>query len=160
MSDAPTEPDLRLQMLSRPRLLAAARAMVSNVAQRLGFNEVECGQISLAVDEALCNVINHGYDRRPDGRIWLSVWALDEGRPGMRIVLEDEARQVDPATIQSRSLEDVRPGGLGVYIIREVMDEAVYECRDGGGMRLTMIKRQPRPGEPATDGAARQTGDA
>ena len=74
---AEPEPDVRLEMFSRPRLLAAARAMVGNIAHRHGFNEVQCGQISLAVDEALCNIINHGYDRRPDGRIWLSVWALD-----------------------------------------------------------------------------------
>lgn len=129
-------------MRSQPRLLAAARAMVMQFAQRIGFPDSACGQISLAVDEALCNVINHGYQRRPDGPIWLNLWALDgDDQPGLKVVIEDRARQVDPAQIQSRDLEDIRPGGLGVHIIREIMDEARYEKREGGGMRLTMIKR-------------------
>jgi anti-sigma regulatory factor (Ser/Thr protein kinase) len=145
MAETQTEPDIRLEMFSHPRLLAAARALVGNVAQRLGFNEVECGQISLAADEALCNIINHGYDRRSDGRIWMSIWALNTDRPGIKIVLEDLARQVDPSTIQSRDLNDVRPGGLGVFIIREIMDVVEYEPRPSGGMQLTMVKHQPEP---------------
>jgi anti-sigma regulatory factor (Ser/Thr protein kinase) len=140
MADQNREPAVRLELTSQARFLAAARAMISNLAQRLGFNEVQCGQISLAVDEALCNIINHGYDKRPDGRIWLSVWTLDGAKPGIRIVIEDRAKQVDPQAIRSRDLDDIRPGGLGVYIIREVMDEVIYEKREGGGMRLTMMK--------------------
>lgn len=137
------DPHVRVELLSQARFLAGARAMISNLAQRLGFNEIHCGQISLAVDEALCNIINHGYGKKPDGRIWLSIWALESSPPAMHIVIEDRAKQVDPATIRSRDLEDIRPGGLGVYIIREVMDDVRYEQRDGGGMRLTMTKRLP-----------------
>jgi anti-sigma regulatory factor (Ser/Thr protein kinase) len=135
-----------MEMLSQARFLAAARAMVQQFAQRLGFAENLCGQISLAVDEALCNVINHGYQRREDGRIWISFWAVDgEGQPGLKIMIEDQARQVDPSTIKSRNLDDIRPGGLGVHIIREVMDHVTYEQREGGGMRLTMSKRLAAP---------------
>ena len=156
MTEAQPVPDIRLEMFSQPRLLAAARAMVGNVAQRMGFNEIECGQISLAVDEALCNIINHGYERRPDGRIWIDVWSLERGRPGIRIVVEDRAQQVDPDTIRSRDLDDIRPGGLGVYIIREIMDEVAYEHRDGGGMRLIMVKRLAS----SEDAGARPTDEA
>ncbi len=141
MVDKSAEPEVKLQMFSQPRFLAGARALVGCVAQRLGFNEMQCGQISLAVDEALCNVITHGYERRPDGRLWVELWALDSQPVGIKIVIEDLAPQVDPATIRPRDLEDIRPGGLGVHIIREVMDEVTYERRSGGGMRLTMIKR-------------------
>ena len=143
MADAahPAHPVLTLEMLSQPRLLAAARAMVGNFAQRQGFNEVQCGQISLAIDEALCNIINHGYERRADGRITLRLWDLPGMPRGLKVVIEDRARQVDPSTIRHRDLDDIRPGGLGVYIIREIMDEVCYECREGGGMRLTLVKR-------------------
>ncbi|MHC4946666.1 MAG: ATP-binding protein [Planctomycetota bacterium] len=147
-------PALHLEMASQPRLLAAARAMVGAVGQRAGFDEVGCGQISLAVDEALCNVINHGYDRRDDGRIWVKVWFHDGTSPGLTIVIEDHARQVDPDTIRSRDLDDIRPGGLGVFIIREVMDEVRYEHRPEGGMRLTMKKHLPE-GAGEEDGSVR-----
>ena len=152
MADVSDQPHVRLEMLSQPRFLAAARAMVSNIAQRLGFNEVHSGQVSLAVDEALCNIINHGYEKRPDGRIWVNVWAISDGQPMIKIVIEDLARQVDPKVIRSRDLEDVRPGGLGVYIIREVMEDVHYEQREGGGMRLTMSKRLHAPGHAKATG--------
>jgi anti-sigma regulatory factor (Ser/Thr protein kinase) len=131
-------------------LLAGVRALVSNIAQRIGFNEILCGQISLAIDEALCNIIKHGYDKRPDGRICLSLWAIENEPPCLRLVIEDEARQVDPSSIQSRDLDDVRPGGLGVYLIHEIMDEVVYEQRPDVGMRLTMVKLLT----PAQDGSS------
>jgi serine/threonine-protein kinase RsbW len=142
-------PDIRVQMVSDPTYLSGARDLVSAVARRLGFTEEGCGQIALAVDEALCNVIRHGYERRKDGPIWISLWPLaaeNGSGPGIRIVLEDEARQVDPSVIKSRDLDEVRPGGLGVHIIRQVMDEAVYEKRDGAGMRLTLVKRRGAAG--------------
>jgi anti-sigma regulatory factor (Ser/Thr protein kinase) len=140
-ADQAGEAHVRLEMLSQPRLLAGVRSLVGCIAQRLGFNEIQCGQISLAVDEALCNVITHGYDRRPDGRVWLTLVALDGTPQGLKVIIEDLARQVDPAEIKPRDLEDIRPGGLGVHIIREVMDDVRYEQREGSrGMRLTMIK--------------------
>ena len=123
MAEKSTDPEVKLQMFSQPRFLAAVRALVSTMAQRLGFNEMQCGQISLAVDEALCNVITHGYERQPDGRLWVKFWSLNDTPGGLKIVIEDLASQVDPTKIQPRNLDDIRPGGLGVHIIREVMDE-------------------------------------
>jgi len=160
---------INIEMLSQPRYLSGVRTLVAAVAQRLGFSESDCGQIALAVDEALCNVIRHGYSRNPRGKIWVGIWPvddeagetcegaaldapLDQHRPkagGIRIVVEDLARQVDPENIRSRDLSEVRPGGLGVHLIREIMDEVRYEHRaesetgqHGHGMRLTMTKRR------------------
>jgi len=146
-SDGTVVPHLRLQMLSNPLYLSGARDLVSSVAKRLGFADAACGQIALAVDEALCNVMRHGYDRREDAPIWISVTPFcDALGEAIRIVIEDEARQVDPSIIKSRDLENIRPGGLGVHIIKEVMDEAKYEKRERIGMRLTLIKHKaPKP---------------
>lgn len=141
-------PHIQVEMLSQPRYLSGARELISAVAKRFGFDDHACGQIALAVDEALCNVIRHGYGRRPDGRIWVSVWPAFEtaGEPGgIRIVIDDLASQVDPEKIRGRELEDIKPGGLGVYIIRQVMDSVRYSKRPEGGMRLEIIKSLPRP---------------
>jgi anti-sigma regulatory factor (Ser/Thr protein kinase) len=135
---------LRLQLISDPVYLSGAREMVSAVSRRLGFSEEGAGQIALAVDEALCNIIRHGYDRRADRPIWLMLTPIrgEDGKAaGVTIILEDEARQVDPQVIKSRDLEEIRPGGLGVHIIREIMDDVRYEKRERAGMRLTMSKR-------------------
>jgi serine/threonine-protein kinase RsbW len=139
-----TEPrELVLSLRSNPRYLCAVREFVAQIGRSLGFGEAGCCQIALAVDEALTNVIKHGYEKRLDGPITLALTPLpDEGSgPGVQIVIEDEARQVPPDQIKGRDLADVRPGGLGVHIIREVMDQVVYERREHAGMRLTMLKR-------------------
>lgn len=137
------QPHITLRLTSDPKYLAGAREMMATVARRLGFDEISCSQIALAVDEALCNVIRHGYDRAMDRPIWLHLWPeASEAGPGLRVVIEDEAKQVTPECMKGRDLDDIRPGGLGVHIIREVMDEVDYQRREGGvGMRLTLIKR-------------------
>ena len=139
MSDSP---HIRVELISDPRYLCGVREMVSAVAERLGFTEEECGQIKLAVDEALCNVVRHGYGKRTDRPIWLSLIPVYNGShvEQLKIVIEDEATQVDPDSIRGRNLDDVRPGGLGVHIIREIMDEVRFEKRDPIGMRLTLVK--------------------
>lgn len=146
--DRQGEPDLVLRMLGDVRYLAGARELVSGVARRLGFSHDAAAHLALAVDEALCNVIRHGYSADEPGPIWVKLWPLpergEEG-PGVRIVIEDEARQVDPECIRGRDLDDVRPGGLGVHIIRQVVDEASYAKRGGVGMSLTLTKRVDGP---------------
>ncbi|MBX3386830.1 MAG: ATP-binding protein [Phycisphaeraceae bacterium] len=150
---AESRPEIALQIMSNPLYLSGTREMVAGVARRLGFSEEVCSQIALAVDEALCNVIRHGYGRAADRPIWISVFPIPEtGATGpwgdgclpeaIKIVIEDEARQVDPSVIKSRDLEEIRPGGLGVHIIQTVMDAAVFERRSSVGMRLTMVKKR------------------
>ena len=146
-------------MLSQPRYLSGARELVAAVARRFGFDDGACGQIALAVDEALCNVIRHAYGQRVDRPIWISIWPWDgEEHPGgyepdppacdphgIRIEIEDEGPHVDPEKIRGRDLADIRPGGLGVYIIRQVMDGVTYEQRPEGGMRLILTKLNGTP---------------
>ncbi|MBL8756819.1 MAG: ATP-binding protein [Phycisphaerae bacterium] len=149
---APQNPEISVELRSNPLYLSGMREMVSSVARRLGFADDACGQMALAVDEALCNIMKHGYEKATDRPIWMRLTPLGgvgtpetmhaHGNPttGLRIVLEDEARQVEPHQIKGRNLDEIRPGGLGVHIIHEVMDEVRYEKRDGNGMRLTMVK--------------------
>jgi anti-sigma regulatory factor (Ser/Thr protein kinase) len=149
---SPTPPHIQIELRSHPQYLSGVREMLSSVTKRLGFSDTQCSQVALAVDEALCNVMRHGYKRKTDQPIWVKVWPLDAGlaeavegveAAAIRIVIEDQAEQVDPAAIRSRNLDEIRPGGLGVHIIKEVMDEARYEKREGGvGMRLTMVKKR------------------
>jgi serine/threonine-protein kinase RsbW len=139
---------IRVQLLSNPLFLSGVRELVASVARRCGFHEMNCSKIALAVDEALCNIMRHGYDKRLDGMIWVDVWPTPTGsaEPMITIRIEDEAKHVEPCNIKGRALDDIKPGGLGVHIIKQVMDHVVYEKRDPVGMRLTISKTQ-RPGD-------------
>jgi len=135
---------MRLEFYSRPVYLAVVRRMLDTLCDRMGLNGHQSARICLAVDEALCNVIRHGYDNDPDGRIELTVTDCQtDGSPSLVVEILDRARQVDLETIRSRDLEDVQPGGLGVHIISEIMEDVEYSHRDGGGMQLRMRHTLP-----------------
>jgi anti-sigma regulatory factor (Ser/Thr protein kinase) len=135
-------PSIEIKLLSDPMFLAGARELILGLTHRLGFKQDASGQIALAVDEALANIINHGYERQCDKPIWIQIWTTAHNdEPGLRIHIEDEAKQIDPDSICGRDLDDVKPGGLGVHIIRQVMDTVVYEKKDCCGMRLKMSKK-------------------
>lgn len=157
-----TQPDVVLRLVSDVRYLAGARELVSGVARRMGFSHDSSSHLALAVDEALCNVIRHGYRQQPNKPIWVKIWPLEDDGihgPGVRIVIEDEAEQVDPDKIQGRDLDDIRPGGLGVHIIRQVVDQAEYAPRSGLGMCLTLVKRVDGPSAVRTRSLVRDEGN-
>jgi len=134
--------DVELRILSQPRYLCVVRAAVEALAEKIGFDNEACGKIILCVDEAVTNVIRHGYKEQPDKPIVVRLNPVCEAsRDGIEIVIEDECCSVDLSRIKPRALDDVRPGGLGTHIMSELMDVARFAHRsDGDGVQLTMRK--------------------
>ncbi len=134
-------PRIRMEVRSDPCELPKVREAVRQAASAVGFEEEPAASLVLAVDEAIVNVIKHGYQGKDDQPVEVHLEGVEEGGiRGIRIVVRDFGRQVPPESICGRDLDDVRPGGLGVHIIRSVMDEVSYATADGGGMRLEMVK--------------------
>ncbi len=143
--------DIELCIVSKPVYLCVVRAAISTALERFGLDEADCGKVMLAVDEAVTNVIRHGYDNAEDRPIWVRFKPDGvNGKAGFVIVVEDLGKQVEPELIRGRDLEDVRPGGLGVHIIKQIMDEVEYTKREGGGMRLYMAKAFDAATAPST----------
>ena len=132
---------MSLRISAEPAELPRVRAALHAAVDQTGFGAEEAAQIILAIDEALTNIIRHGYGGPCGKPIDIGLVSLSEGgRAGIRVTIRDFGRQVDPAVICGRDLDDVRPGGLGVHIIRSVMDEVNYGRAEEGGMRVTMKK--------------------
>jgi anti-sigma regulatory factor (Ser/Thr protein kinase) len=131
---------VHLQILSRPELLASVRGVAQDLAHRCGLDDIASCHFILAMDETLTNVIRHGYEGRDDGMIWIRLEPM-ECSDGLRAVIEDRARTVDPASLQGRDLEDVKPGGLGMHLMRTLVDRFEHTPREGGGMRVVLEKR-------------------
>jgi anti-sigma regulatory factor (Ser/Thr protein kinase) len=132
---------VQLRISSLPAHLPVVRVAIEKMCELLGFDAEAAGGIVLSVDEALTNIIRHAYDGAGDKPIEIELAATGEGRPtGLKISLRDYGRAVDPSQIKSRDLADVRPGGLGVHIMNECMDQVEYRKAPGGGTLLTMTK--------------------
>ena len=140
MSGATNRP-VRLWIFSTPAHLPIVRGAMERLCRALGFDEHSTTRVVLSVDEALTNIIRHAYGGAEDQPI--EVELLPQGSPaaGLRIRIRDHGRPVDVRRIQSRDLDDVRPGGLGVHIMTECMDHLEYQQAEGGGTVLTMFKR-------------------
>ena len=128
------------EMFSQARCLPVVRATVAHLAAAVGWNESETRHITMAVDEALANVIRHAYHGRTDARIELHCRA---GEGQLEIRIRDTGDPADRSRICARDSECDRIGGLGTHIIRDVMDAVAYES-DKDGNWFTAIKRLRR----------------
>jgi len=142
---------LKLELSSNPEMLCVVRHALGQLAETLGFSSAECRAIVLAVDEALTNIIKHAYGGeagRPIRAFFCRIEVPQNGkqRKALEIVIEDRGKKVDRAKLCGRSLEDVRPGGLGMHFINECMD--AVEFRRGLGknqLRLMKLLDGPNP---------------
>lgn len=141
MANDGADNSVSLRIEADPEELPRVREALLAVADQVGFDAGEAGKIVLAIDEALANVIKHGYGGTCEKPIDIRVWPVHrEGRSGICVSIRDFGRQVELSSISGRDLRDVRPGGLGVHIMRSVMDEVEYDHAAPEGMRVTMIK--------------------
>ena len=128
------------QMFSQARYLPIVRATVAQLAATVGWSESDARCITMAVDEALANVIRHAYHGRTDARIELQCRA---GEDHLEIRIRDTGDAPDRSQICAREVGCDRIGGLGTHIIRDVMDAVSYES-DKDGNWFTATKRLRR----------------
>ena len=138
MSTSPAPPRLHIKFAlpSDPRYLPVVRGTVGALTAAMGWNESECRAITLALDEALANVIRHAYHNRPEGLIELECRETAEG---LELTMMDNGDAPDPAKICAREVGGDKPGGLGTHIIRDVMDSVTYQ-RVGSKNRFVATK--------------------
>lgn len=126
---------VELRIPCKAEWVALARLSVSAVASRLHFSIDEIEDVKLAVAEACTNAIQNA---REHSTIDIRCEALDEG---LRISVRDTNTTARPEAV--RDLQDDRLEGLGVFLIRSLMDDVTYEVRPDSGTALTMFKRLP-----------------
>lgn len=114
---------VELRIPSHSDRLKLVRSVVNCVAQMFNFTQEDVDALVLAVNEACMNIIQHGYGEQCSGEIILEVVKRD-----LNLVfrLTDFATTCDKSRIRSRDLSELRPGGLGVHLMQEVMDKVEY----------------------------------
>jgi anti-sigma regulatory factor (Ser/Thr protein kinase) len=103
--------------------LTPLRKLVRDCLEKEGYDRDFIQRMVLAVNEASMNIIQHAY-KDPDTSIF-KVEIYTDGKE-LTFHLTDFAPTVDKNTIKSRDLDDIRPGGLGVHFINELMDRVEY----------------------------------
>jgi serine/threonine-protein kinase RsbW len=135
----------QMKLASDPRLLPVVRGTVEQLAKALGFEDSQCRKITLAVDEALSNVIRHAYKNECNHEIELNCQAHSDC---LEFTFIDRGEPADQARICAQPLDEVALGGRGTHLIRQIMDEVTYERVDEHN-RLRLKKFMP--GAPKQD---------
>lgn len=133
---------LRLELLSDPQVLCGVRGVVSPLADALGFSEDDCHKITLAVDEAITNIIRHAYAGKLNKPIEIEfnkVNGQGDTKAGLEIVLSDRGPKPRPDSFKGLPPGELRSGGLGLHFMRQSMDTVVHS-RVGSTNRLRMVK--------------------
>jgi len=118
------------------------RDFVGEAASQVGFSDKEIYSIQLAADEASSNIIEHAYAGMQGGKIEIEC-VIFEG--GLKVVMQDQGNSFNPSSVPEPNvkadLSERKIGGLGMYLMRKLMDEVTYESSNDVGNTLTMIKR-------------------
>ncbi|HEY2586430.1 MAG TPA: ATP-binding protein [Tepidisphaeraceae bacterium] len=134
MTEAPRQ--LRLRVTSDPANLAPVRHEVESFARACGFDEAARGEIVLCVNEAMTNITRHAYDGATDQPIELSATFADDL---LRITVRDWGAGRTPRPCD-QSHDPLRPGGVGMLCLRELMDRITFTPQTDG-MLLVMERK-------------------
>jgi len=126
--------------------LAAISEFVTRAAEAAGLDARAVYAVQLAVDEACANIIEHAYGGEGRGDIECTCRVNENG---LTVILRDYGRPFNPTSVPEpdlyASLEDRKIRGLGLYFIRQLMDQVRFEFTADSGNVLTMVKRKESP---------------
>ncbi len=136
-----TQKKYQLKIPSQSDNLAIIRDVVAKVASRIGFDTDEASKIELAVDEACTNVIKHAYANNSNQMIEVSI-KVDQKK--LIIIVADKGKGFNPDKIKlpdlNESIKEGRKGGLGLCLIKTLMDKVEFEIKPGLKNQVKMIK--------------------
>lgn len=134
-----------IRVESRTERLIMVREFVSDAARSFGFGDEDVSKIALAVDEACTNVIKHAYKFDPTRFIHVSIRS---GNGTFEVAIQDDGLQFNPALVQKPDMKEYlshyRRGGLGVYLMKSLMDKIEYDYKPGRLNEVRLIKYLPR----------------
>ena len=132
-----------VQFSAKFEFLDEIREFVGDIARAGGFGDKDVYNIQLAADEAASNIIEHAYEGVSDGLLELSCGVKGNT---ITIILVDHGESFDPSEVPlpdlKADLSERKIGGLGIFLMRKLMDEVRYEVKPNKNNVLTMTKRK------------------
>ena len=130
-----------LTLINKVSEITKLNAFVKSATATLNLEIGLANKIKLAVEEAVTNIIDYAYQNGTEGIISVTIEA-DESR--IRFILTDSGAEFDPTGVSKAdttlTVEERPIGGLGVFLVRNLMDSINYERVDGKNV-LRMEKR-------------------
>ena len=124
---------IKMEVTANPEYVSIIRLTVSGIANKIGFSLDEIEDIKVAVSEACTNAIKHSLDEK----FLVQFSVLDNG---LTIEAEDRGTGYDVESLQEPDLTNPKESGLGLFIIKTLMDEVSTTSNSTEGTRVKMTK--------------------
>ena len=116
-------------------------AFIENLGEELGLSPDMVFSLNLVLEEAVSNVILYAYSKEEQQEIVLTA---DKSDKNLTFVLTDAGKEFDPTQVPDAdvtlSAEERQIGGLGIFLVRQIMNEVKYQRVDGKNV-LTLVKQ-------------------
>jgi serine/threonine-protein kinase RsbW len=131
-----------LTIPSRLEELDAVQRLIGEATSAFGLSEDMAYWMELTVSESVINAIRHGNRSDPTKKAHLAISFDGEN---VEVIVEDQGEgfNLEELADPTRAENLLKPCGRGILIIRSFMDEVTLSPKEGGGVRLHMLKRVP-----------------
>jgi serine/threonine-protein kinase RsbW len=121
-----------------------ARDFVADIARQVPMDRQQVHDLELVVTEALTNVIEHAYEGREDCAVEVAVTHEDDQ---FTIVISHDGADFNPESVPDPVMQEYlaqrRVGGLGLFLMKKLMDQVEYTTDDSGKRLIKLVKRHP-----------------
>ena len=121
--------------------LKEVRAFSRDVFEKIDLPQEQKDELVLAIAEAAQNIVKHGYKgvEETEDRMEIKI-SLKDGQ--LEIGFFDKGKPVVPENIQHRKLDDIKPGGLGTFFIKQIMDGAIFKKDQKGWVNHLILTKK------------------
>ena len=121
--------------------LKEVRVFSREVFEKINIPQEQKDELVLAIAEAAQNIVKHGYKdiENTTDKMQIRI-SLKSGE--LEIGFFDKGKPVVPGNVQHRKLDDIKPGGLGTYFIKQIMDEAVFKKDQKGWVNHLVLSKK------------------
>lgn len=128
---------IKISIPSKPEYVSLARLTSSSIANRVGFKIEEIEDIKVAIGEACNNSVEHGLNKTTENYT-IEFFVYDDK---LTIKIKDEGKGIKDIDDSKPNAEELKEGGLGLFIIKTLMDEVEYITKENQGTELIMTKK-------------------
>ena len=121
--------------------LKEVRTFSREVFEKINLPQEQKVELVLAIAEAAQNIVKHGYKgvEETTDRMEIKI-SINDGE--LEIGFFDKGKEVVPENIKHRKLDDIKPGGLGTFFIKEIMDAAVFKRDQKGWVNHLILTKK------------------
>ena len=121
--------------------LKEVRMFSRNVFEKINLPQEQKDELVLAIAEAAQNIVKHAYKDVEETTDAMQIKiSLKDG--DLEIGFFDKGKPVVPENIQHRKLDDIKPGGLGTFFIKQIMDGAVFKKDQKGWVNHLILTKK------------------